>query len=108
EVGTTALSDTSQRLLCQSGRRLLPQRKNVRVPEFIEVVTQAAAHGFDILGTNVSQKEEVMLRTKMAGVALILMVWAPLLPRAVSAQQTTSGIAGVVRDDSGGVLPGVT
>ena len=49
-----------------------------------------------------------MLRTNMVGGALILMVWTLLLPRGASAQQTTSGIAGVVRDDSGGVLPGVT
>ena len=49
-----------------------------------------------------------MLRTSGGGVGLSLMVCALLLPGAASAQQTTSGIAGVVRDDSGGVLPGVT
>jgi hypothetical protein len=35
-------------------------------------------------------------------------VCALLLPSAIAAQQTASGIAGVVRDTSGAVLPGVT
>jgi hypothetical protein len=50
-----------------------------------------------------------MLRTKVVGVGLILMIGALLLPVTASAQQgTASGIAGVVKDTSGAVLPGVT
>ena len=50
-----------------------------------------------------------MFRTKIVGVGLILMIGALLLPGAASAQQgTSSGIAGVVKDTSGAVLPGVT
>src|SRR5947207_3840601 len=53
--------------------------------------------------------EEGMLRTKIVGVGLILMMGALVLPGAASAQQgTSSGIAGVVKDTSGAVLPGVT
>src|SRR3989442_12764669 len=50
-----------------------------------------------------------MVRASVIGLALGVIVWALLLPRAASAQQATaSGIAGLVRDTSGGVLPGVT
>ncbi len=50
-----------------------------------------------------------MARTKVVGVGISVIVCALLLPGAVLAQQgTASGIAGVVRDTSGGVLPGVT
>jgi len=50
-----------------------------------------------------------MFRTKIVGVGQILMMGALLLPGAASAQQgTASGIAGVVKDTSGAVLPGVT
>ena len=49
-----------------------------------------------------------MVRTKVAAVGLSFVVFA-LLSTAASAQQaSSSGIAGVVRDASGGVLPGVT
>src|SRR5207344_1654138 len=48
-----------------------------------------------------------MLRTNV--VALGVIVGALMAPAAVSAQQaTSSGIAGVVKDTSGAVLPGVT
>ena len=48
-----------------------------------------------------------MVRTTVVGVALVMC--ALLVPRAASAQQATaSGIAGVVKDTSGAVLPGVT
>src|SRR5262245_43373176 len=40
--------------------------------------------------------------------SVLVTVGASLLPFAVAAQQTTSGIAEVVRDTSGAVLPGVT
>jgi hypothetical protein len=46
-----------------------------------------------------------MVRWKVAGVALVLVGWLSL--PAAWAQQS-SGISGVVRDASGGVLPGVT
>jgi hypothetical protein len=50
-----------------------------------------------------------MARTNVGGMALSVMIGALLLPVGASAQQATaSGIAGVVRDSSGGVLPGVT
>src|SRR3989442_13296534 len=50
-----------------------------------------------------------MVRASVIGLALGVIVWALLLPRAASAQQATaSGIAGLVRDASGAVLPGVT
>ena len=47
-----------------------------------------------------------MVRARIAGLLVVTVVCA-LLPGAASAQQA-SGIAGVVRDTSGGVLPGVT
>src|SRR5437762_6625761 len=50
-----------------------------------------------------------MVRTNVVGVGLSVIVYVMLLSPAASAQQATaSGIAGVVRDASGGVLPGVT
>ena len=50
-----------------------------------------------------------MGRTKVVGVSLGVLICVLLLPPRASAQATTaSGIAGVVRDASGGVLPGVT
>ncbi len=50
-----------------------------------------------------------MTRTNVAGVALSVILCALLLPGAASAQQeTASGIAGVIKDTSGAVLPGVT
>ena len=50
-----------------------------------------------------------MVRTNVVGVGLSVIMCALLLPTVASAQQATaSGIAGVVRDTSGGVLPGVT
>ena len=48
-----------------------------------------------------------MVRTTVVGVALVMC--ALLVPRAALAQQAAaSGIAGVVKDTSGAVLPGVT
>ena len=47
-----------------------------------------------------------MVRTTVVGVTLALC--ALLIPRAALAQQARSGIAGVVKDASGAVLPGVT
>src|SRR3954454_19369697 len=48
-----------------------------------------------------------MVRTTVVGVALVMCTL--LVPRAVLAQQAAaSGIAGVVKDASGAVLPGVT
>ena len=50
-----------------------------------------------------------MVRTNVVGVGLSVIMHVLLLSPAASAQQATaSGIAGVVRDASGGVLPGVT
>ena len=50
-----------------------------------------------------------MVRIQMVGVGLILMMGALLLAAAAWAQQgTAGGIAGVVKDTSGAVLPGVT
>ena len=50
-----------------------------------------------------------MPRARVVGVILIVIICVLLLPRAGSAQATTaSSIAGVVRDVSGGVLPGAT
>src|SRR3989475_12283242 len=50
-----------------------------------------------------------MVRTNVVGVGLSIIMYVLLLSPAASAQQATaSGIAGVVRDASGGVLPGVT
>jgi hypothetical protein len=50
-----------------------------------------------------------MLRTKFVGLALAAIGGVLLIPAAASAQQaTSSGIAGVVKDTSGAVLPGVT
>src|SRR3989441_1099678 len=50
-----------------------------------------------------------MVRASVVGFGLSVIVCALLLPRAASAQQATaSGIAGLVRDTSGAVLPGVT
>src|ERR1043166_6171111 len=49
-----------------------------------------------------------MARTSVVGVGLTIIVCA-LLPAVASAQQASaSGIAGIVRDTSGAVLPGVT
>ena len=48
-----------------------------------------------------------MVRSRMVRLGLVALTCALLLPRAAWAQQA-SGIAGVVRDASGGVLPGVT
>src|ERR1700693_3379359 len=50
-----------------------------------------------------------MVRTNVVGVGLSLIMYVLLLPPTASAQQgTASGIAGVVKDTSGAVLPGVT
>src|SRR3982074_510399 len=50
-----------------------------------------------------------MIRTNVVGVGLSVIMYVLLLPPAASAQQATaSGIAGVVKDTSGAVLPGVT
>ena len=48
-----------------------------------------------------------MTRSRVLGICLIVCVYISLIPHAALAQQT-SAIAGVVRDGSGGVLPGVT
>ena len=48
-----------------------------------------------------------MVRMRVGGLGLVALTCALLLPRAARAQQA-SGIAGVVRDASGAVLPGVT
>ena len=50
----------------------------------------------------------MMTRARIVGVGLSLVMFGLLLPGAASAQQTASGIAGVARDTSGAVLPGVT
>ena len=50
-----------------------------------------------------------MVRAKVVGLGLSVLMYALLAPRAVSAQQAmASGIAGIVKDTSGAVLPGVT
>ena len=49
----------------------------------------------------------VMMRMSAGGVSLVVLACVLLVPAPVSAQQA-SGIAGVVKDTSGGVLPGVT
>src|SRR5712691_1713138 len=50
-----------------------------------------------------------MVRTSVVGVGLAAIMCALLIPLPASAQQATaSGIAGVVKDSSGAVLPGVT
>src|SRR5437667_313065 len=50
-----------------------------------------------------------MVRTNVVGVGLSIIMCVLLFPVTASAQApTSSGIAGVVRDSSGGVLPGVT
>src|SRR5947207_9680900 len=48
-----------------------------------------------------------MTTSRFVGIGLIALASVSLIPRPVFAQQT-SAIAGVVRDTSGGVLPGVT
>src|SRR5262245_33995950 len=59
--------------------------------------------------TGRSQKEDRMRRTGVVGVGSGLIVCVLLLPGVASAQQgRASGIAGVVKDTSGAVLPGVT
>jgi hypothetical protein len=51
----------------------------------------------------------MMVRTNVVGAGLSVIVYVLLLTPTASAQQATaSAIAGVVRDASGGVLPGVT
>jgi hypothetical protein len=50
-----------------------------------------------------------MVRTKVVGVGLSVFMCAALLSSPASAQApTSSGIAGTVRDTSGGVLPGAS
>src|SRR5438477_2355588 len=50
-----------------------------------------------------------MVRTSIVGVGLVVIMSALLFPGVTSAQQATaSGIAGIVKDSSGAVLPGVT
>ena len=50
-----------------------------------------------------------MMRTSLAGVVLTVLGFTLLFPAAATAQQASaSGIAGIVRDTSGAVLPGVT
>src|SRR6476660_4206154 len=61
------------------------------------------------LGRPQLREEGAMVRVKVGGLGLSILVCALIAPRAASGQQTTaSGIAGVVRDTSGAVLPGVT
>jgi hypothetical protein len=48
-----------------------------------------------------------MRRVTSIGASVVVLAWLLLVPTGASAQQA-SGIAGVVRDSSGGVLPGVT
>jgi uncharacterized protein (DUF2141 family) len=48
-----------------------------------------------------------MLRTTILGAGLLALACVLLVPSAATAQQT-SAIAGIVRDTSGAVLPGVT
>ncbi len=56
-----------------------------------------------------SQEDEVRLRTNVVGLALGTILCALMTASTASAQQATaSGIAGVVKDTSGAVLPGVT
>ena len=50
-----------------------------------------------------------MLRTNVRALTLVVILSALLIPAAASAQQaTSSGIAGIVKDASGAVLPWVT
>jgi hypothetical protein len=57
----------------------------------------------------VRQEVEVMLRTTVVPLILGVILCGLLMPSTASAQQATaSGIAGVVKDTSGAVLPGVT
>src|SRR5438105_6619743 len=51
--------------------------------------------------------EEPMVRHRIAGMSLVVVTWV-LLAASAWAQQAPGGIAGVVRDTSGAVLPGVT
>src|SRR5438034_1032414 len=51
--------------------------------------------------------EDSMIRMRVSSLPLVALTCALLLPPAAWAQQA-SGIAGVIRDASGGVLPGVT
>ena len=54
-------------------------------------------------------KEEVaVMRTNIIGVPAGALICALWLSPAASAQQAASGIAGVVKDTSGAVMPGVT
>ena len=54
-------------------------------------------------------EDEVMRRTNVVALALSVIVCALMITPSASAQQATaSGIAGVVKDTSGAVLPGVT
>ena len=48
-----------------------------------------------------------MTPSRVSGICLIVFAYISLISHAAFAQQT-SAIAGVVRDGSGGVLPGVT
>jgi hypothetical protein len=48
------------------------------------------------------------MRLGIAVGVFVLVVGLLLTPMSASAQQAASGIAGVVKDASGGVLPGVT
>src|SRR5712691_11829570 len=49
-----------------------------------------------------------MARRNIVGISLITLICALLPPPGAWAQQSPSGIAGVVKDTSGAVLPGVT
>src|SRR4029077_15988552 len=55
---------------------------------------------------NINCTEERM-RLELWAVSAVASAWLALLPATLSAQ-ATSGLAGVVRDATGGVLPGVT
>jgi len=48
-----------------------------------------------------------MTSSRVVGIGLIVLAYTLLMPRPALAQQT-SAIAGIVRDASGGILPGVT
>src|SRR3982074_3622551 len=53
------------------------------------------------------KREEIMCRVTLVGTILAVLTCG-LGATVARAKQATSGIAGVVRDTSGGVLPGIT
>src|SRR4030095_1802979 len=85
-----------------------PHERRARVSRGYEVVDSTTSKNVFSAG-ELYRVEEGMLPTGYVCVGLRLLVFALLLPGVASAQQgTASGIAGVVRDTSGAVLPGVT